>query len=406
MKIKHILLIISFILLLAFPSLAVYRTTTPVEYLGIRQMGMGGAGVAVLNSVETIYLNPASIVDDGDHFNFPIIPLLITNGTGSVGDDFLTSYNDFKDAWSESGDDKTAATKLFTELVPKSFTVGGSVPFGYVGKSPYPGLGTKMALAGYSRIAGNFSLFNPVTPRIEYSFKSDLIFGLTFARIIDKDEKILPGVKDFAIGYTIKHINRLSAFDISKDNETAEITVTDIINDDVYYQYYDASGWGFDLGFAGKFDTDLGPGRFGLAFYNIAAYLDGHSFLTTSENSGVEGVVHRQVEPTAKIGWAIETKLLNTLTNDFFKEPTLVAIDYDIVYPSRSYIKRMHLGFEQPLHDWLFWQFGLNQGYGTMGIQCRWDAYQLGFAYFTEEAGREVGQQPNGYYLLNAGLLF
>ena len=51
-------------------------------------------------------------------------------------------------------------------------------------------------------------------------------------------------------------------------------------------------------------------------------------------------------------------------------------------------------------------QLGLNQGFGTGGIQFKWPMYRISFTYYTEELGKEVGLDPHSYIVANAGLLF
>ncbi|MBU0580919.1 MAG: hypothetical protein KKA19_07055 [Candidatus Margulisbacteria bacterium] len=403
---RYTILFIVFLIFILPANSATYKDTSPVEYMSIRQMAMGGAGVAIINGAETTYLNPAAITKTGTHFNFPLIPVLLTQGTIYLGDNSISLIKEYADAMSKSEDDKAKSTEMFTKLVPKTLSLGGSFPYGYVGESFLQPFGSHMAIAGYTQYWAKFSLLNPVIPRIEYKFRVDTVMGLTFARQFDNDNNLIKKILNKSVGYTIKHINRISAYDIDNANENPIITITDLINETSSVEYYDANGWGIDLGFLGEVETILGKGNVGLSFYNIGARLNGHTFIVTSENAGVDGDVNIQVPTTAKLGVALENNFLSTLTNDFFHYPTLLALDYDIVYPSRSYVKRMHLGLEQPLSDWLFWQMGLNQGYGTMGLQCRWSAYTLGLAYFTEELGREVGQNPNTIWLLNAGLLF
>ena len=369
-------------------------------------MGMGGTGVAVLNGAETVILNPAGLTKAGDHWAIPLLPVLLTDGTLQASAESDKLLKDFNKAFTDSDEDSSKAAILFSKLIPCSVAIGCSVPFLYTGKSILDVMGTYMAVGGYSRLSGQAELLNPVSPRLSYKAHLDTTFGLTFAMPIDKESKLIPQLKELSLGYGAKHLNRIAAYDITNTREDPEINITNIINEDVSFEYYDVTGWGFDVGILGQIDSFLGPGHFGLAFYNIGSRLSGQTFLITSENRGVEGDSLIQVPTTGKIGISGENYLMKALSFGFLDRPSLVALDFDIAYPASGYVKRLHFGIEQPLNELVFWQLGLNQGYGTTGLQLRWTNYKIGLAYFSEELGREAGQQPASYWLLDAGMIF
>jgi hypothetical protein len=404
---KKYLFIISIFCLISWPTQAVVLQSYPVEYFNVHQMAMGGAGVASLQGAETVHTNPAGLVDSGTHFNFPLCPGLLTNGLFGLSDDALNTSAALGNALSLTDSDEEKANKKFKDLIPKSYSLLGSVPFGYSGTCPWQGLGSHWSLGGYETAWGDFQLLNPVSPYIQYRFKQDTVFNLSFARKIDDMRKIIPQLPGMKVGYTLKHISRRSSYDIDKDNEKGKLTLTDILNEDISYSYAETMGWGADIGFLGDADTWIGKGHWGLVFYNFGANLDGVSYRATDEEIEDGGSdVHLQVPVTARVGWSVENQFLNSILNNTFSFPTRMAIDYDLVYPTKSYAKRFHFGLEQYLTDWFSFQLGINQGFGTGGIQFQWAFYRISLAYFTEELGDEVGLDPRSYGLLNAGLLF
>lgn len=394
---------------LALPVQAKTIMTSPVRYIDPHQMALGGAGVALVRGAETVYSNPAGLVDCGTHFNFPILPLGLTNATFQQGTELSDTIAELNDALGYIDSDKTKANDKFKKLVPATLLLAGSIPFGYTGTSPWPGFGSHVAFSGYGAGWTHIALKNPVSPYLEYEGHFDAVFGLSFARKIEDIQKIIPQVQDMSVGYTIKRISRTTLYDVEKDSETQKLTILDVLNEDTRFGYAETSGWGVDIGFMGAADTWIGKGKWGLTGYNIGANLDGISSIVTTDDGEVEagtGEVHLQVPITARFGFAVENNFVSSVTGGFFTSPTTMVIDYDIVYPTRSFAKRFHAGLDQPVTDWFSFQLGLNQGFGTGGIQFTWPVYRLSIAYFTEELGEEVGLDPHSYIVANAGLLF
>ncbi len=396
------------ILIMSVPAYAKTIATSPVRYFDPHQMAMGGAGVALVQGAETVYSNPAGLVDSGTHFNFPFLPGL-TNVTILQGAELSETMADLTSALGYIDTDKTKANDKFKKLVPATFLAAGSIPFGYMGPSPWAGMGTQFAVTGYASGWLHMSLLNPVSPYVQYEGHFDSVFGLSFARKVSDIQNILPQVQDMSVGYTLKRISRTTLYDVDKDSETQKLTVLDVINEDTSFGVAETAGWGLDIGFLGAADTWIGKGKWGFACYNIGANLDGISSIVTTADGEIEagtGEVHLQVPITARFGFAVENTFMNFISGGFFTNATTMLLDYDIVYPTQSFAKRFHAGIDQPITDWFSFQLGLNQGFGTGGIQFKWPAYRVSLSYFTEELGKEVGLDPHSYIVANAGLLF
>ena len=70
----------------------------PVSYSGVKKLGMGGSGVAVVDTRESIFYNPAHIVDISGHYAIPLIHSSWTAGSETMQNiSKLSTAGDSKD---------------------------------------------------------------------------------------------------------------------------------------------------------------------------------------------------------------------------------------------------------------------------------------------------------------------
>jgi hypothetical protein len=375
-----------------------------VGYLGTRKAGMGGCGVAIIDKRESLYYNPASIVDID---NALVIPML--QSASVVGVDVISNINKLSDASKESGDDTGAALDLYRKLIPTKLGYGYGTSGHFIGNT---GLGLEnfashFAIGSFSNLKVGANMLNRLSPRLEVIGYFDVAFPtLTFGRGFETP-------KDFFIhnpkfGFTIKNINRYSLYDKDSGSETFKVEVLDMISEDidVPINVRIGQGVGLDLGMIGDIDTFMGPGKLGLAITNISTTITGKEITNaTSENARDYYSYKEQIPVVGTLGFAIKSSPFDNIPvmREIFPDATY-AMDMDIISPESSTFKKIHLGMEQLyFNELMAWRIGLNQGYPTTGVNFNFGVFHAGLTYYVEEFGREIGDNPQPFYMLDMG---
>jgi len=392
------------ILILILLGLTEARVPRSVSYSGPRKMGMGGCGVAVIDNRESVYYNPASIVDIDNALVLPVI-----QSTSIIGVDVISNMQKLGDAAKESSDDTGSGLDLYRKLIPTKLAYGGATSGHFIGNT---GLGlenfaTHFAIGSFTNIKIGANMLNRLSPRLEIIGYYDIAFPtLTFAKGFDV-------AKDFFIhnpkfGFTIKNINRYSLYDSDNGSETFKVEVLDLISEDtdVPLNVRAGHGVGLDLGMIGDVDTFMGPGKVGLAITNISTVITGKEISdATSENGREYKDYKEQIPVVGTLGFAIKSSPFDKLVilRDIFPDATY-AMDIDILSPETSFYKKFHLGMEQLyFNELMAWRIGLNQGYPTTGLNFNFGIFHVGLTYYVEEFGREIGENPQPFYVMDMG---
>jgi len=433
---------------------------TPMEYLGTRKAGMGGAATAISSDRESMFYNPAMLFYTKNGVSLPLLnnAFILNDGLGSA----MSNLTGDSDSNSEG-------INNISKLIPLELGFGYNTNMSLVFDFPFKSLADKFAISGYAFTKLSGEIRNPISPVIRIQGSSDIVLpAISFSKSLKTGNDFF--IDDVITGFTIKRINRISLYNEDSGDESIEIPVLAIIEGNDNYAYQDANGYGFDLGITGKLpSTNI---NVALAINNLSTSLTGKRYVirTTSVNTETEVYNFIQNIPTiAKagisfendwlskfipfIGYQIKDKTLSqenseeeefvissnneqvstnnneektievvstveneeiTVTTDQQitsgnnKEPnyakTVYALDFDIITPYTSLFKRLHMGLDQPVLPFLNVRLGINQGYGTFGIKFNiFDKFHCGYTYYTEELGEEIGINPASYHIYDFG---
>lgn len=367
----------------------------PVTYYGPRKAGMGGAGVAMIDKRESLYYNPASVVDID---SVVVIPLI--QGTILMGPSTMSSLKKL----SLVGDDNDQIVENFRSLIPTKIGMGYNTSGHWVTPTGIGYVGIGM----YSSNTFGAKIVNPISPRLDIVGSSDLIFpSLTYGTQVDTEEGFL--LKNVRVGATVKRITRTTLYDPDTGKDRLSLEVLNLIDPDnpAGLNYRTGTGYGLDLGVIGDTETFLGPTKVGIAITNISTRLEGMQYQNANSSSMNAKSKYTQDIPvlgtiglSTKASYFAGVPVLDSLLGD-----TTYAADFEVIAPYNSFFKRLHLGLEQKyFSDFFALRMGLNQGYGTMGGDFNFgNVYHLGLSYYTEEFGDEIGQNPQSFYVLDGG---
>ena len=393
LKVKNIILLV---ILTAALQADVGRTVT---YYGPKKAAMGGCGVAVIDSRESLYYNPASVVYTKNGLTLPLI-----QSSTVIGVDVISNIQDLSDASSEADDDDTAASlEIYKKLIPSKLGIGYATSGHYIGTIGI----TSFGIGGYANGKIGANLLNRLSPRIEAIGYLDIVFPtVTLARPVTTSGNFF--LKNIKLGFTVKNINRNSLYDDQDDSEIYKVEVLDLISEDAEPKLNVRSGQGvgFDLGMLADIDTFMGPGKLGISFQNISTKITGKAYSdVTSEDGNTVSNYSEDIPLLATIGFAVQSSPFNSIPvlRRIFPNATYAA-DFDFISQDISSVKRIHFGLEQLyLHDIIAWRMGLNQGYPTMGVNFNFGVFHIGAVYYTEEFGDEIGDNPQSFYVLDGG---
>lgn len=396
--------ILGLLLLLTIFSILEARTPRTISYLGAKKAGMGGCGVAIIDKRESLYYNPATIVDIDNAVVIPVI-----QGASVIGVDVISNINKLSEASKESSDDTGSALDMYRKLIPTKIGYGYGTSGHFIGTT---GLGIEnfashFAIGSFSNMKIGANMLNRLSPRLEVIGYYDIAFPtFTMGRAFETPQEFF--IHNPKFGFTIKNINRYSLYDSDTGSETFTVEVLDLISEDtdVPLNVRMGQGVGLDLGMIGDIDSFMGPGKVGLAITNISTTIVGKEYSNfTSENATDYTSYKEQIPVLGTLGFAIKSSPFEKVPvmKDIFPDATY-AMDLDIISPETSTFKKIHLGMEQLYFDDLLgWRIGLNQGYPTTGLNFNFGVFHIGLTYYVEEFGREIGDNPQPFYFVDMG---
>jgi len=356
--------------------------TEPLAFSSIRQIGMGGAGVAVCNGDAALYQNPALLTEiKKSEFKLPQLRV-------EIGKDLLSKQSDIRELVKSKSDSDQGA--MLKKLVPTEIAAGGGLSsiFSYVS--------TGFGMGVFSNASVTGKLVNTVQPTLKIEGVSDVAPAIGYAR------KVSIFGQSFSLGASGKYVIRNTMYDKSSGTEYIEMGNADLIkaiNDktltDKFKNTFQSKGFGVDLGVATPFSMGSTHGQFGFAVRNIGGSLKGKMKL--DDGSSIDKTVTLPIESVLGVSATPSLPLFGRV---------LMAADY-AVSPSSTPFKSLSMGAEKQ-----FWnghmslRGGLHQGYAVFGVGVSALKCHLEYAYRTVENGTEVGQDPVSSHVLELGLRF
>lgn len=320
-------------------------------YQGVRQLGMGGVGIGVVNDETALLTNPAGLAK----LRSPIATLIdpeITLGEHSAS---IATKGSGLSVMEPQGLLDAANKK------PDRYFYGkGQIFPSFV--VPHFGLG---AFAKYE----SAGMVNSVTGQFDYFYRNDMavVMGTNFS--------FINGL--FKVGASVRYINRIEAI-TSLPSSSTNLNIKSLAAQ--------GSGVAVDVGAIMTLPVAMLP--------SIA--LMAHDVGQTRYNVGT-GLYHGyNGEPATSL-----TKVDGALS--FFPifdrgiRGSFSAELRDIFHleTDKDIMRRIHVGAEVNLRDSMFFRAGMHQRCWTLGFELAWSLYQLQFATYGEDVGADGKPQED-----------
>ncbi len=333
----------------------------------LRQLGVGGVGIAKPTGFEALLSNPAALAEAKSGINLSGLRLEANNKT-------LADQQKLLDLIAA----KTTSARLdkIADMVP--LTVGGKVMLDPSLAMIGPGFGLGVFALGDVFVTAK----NPVVPVVAISGKFDLAPVVALARPVT-----LFG-QDLLVGASLRYIVRTRVMDPSTGDPVEERHASDFLDTTSGFKVDTTSlaGISGDLGLLMAF----GDAHLGMVLYNVGTPLSG----TTSSGNAVKETLPMFVG----VGWVQPVDL-----------PVLGKMDLagDLKLKHSDLYKDVFLGVEKALFGGgVTLQAGLRQGYPTVGIGLQIFIVHFQYVYYTEELGAKIGDNPQSYHGLEINLAF
>jgi hypothetical protein len=328
-------------------------------YQGIRQMGMGGASVAVVNDETSLLLNPIGL----GRLRVPYITLI---------DPEVTTNNKSVSSVQSLALDATNVEEIYPELanqLDERYFVRTQLFPSYVDRHYGFGVLFKDEITATRSSATQFMNLNYVSDWVG-------VFGL--------NKSFYGGViKVGAAGRWVDRVQYIGTLDPAVDGLNMKTLAVQ------------GAGLGADLGVSLSSPTawlptlsvmvkDIGDTSFGMS----SGMRD---YLTTGDPT--------KVPMTMDVAVAV-FPIWSKISRGTF------TIEYDDVLESGDTTQKLHAGVEVNLADRFYFRGGYNRGYFTTGFEWNTPFLQLQLAYYGEEVGTEADPQQDQRYAFKAVLRF
>ena len=374
-------------------------------------LGQGGSYVAVPEGYSSLFTNPAGLARTEDpELTLPSFtvwvhsrPDLLLPTIGAIGGEDVSSDDD---GGEEKSRNEIIIDNLREQFTTNGFGVGTALGLGYVGNRI--GVGLNVALDSY--------LYGDTFPLgLEGEINSQLTIAFGYA------QPFRIGPVDMALGVALRPSLRVTSL-VGSDTAAdliSEFTGVDTGEDDgeetdLLESINALNGWGvgfdagllasyrpFTLGIQARnlFNTTMQYSRNSLQ--EIVDALGSGGLPPTPEEGDEAYVAERYIIPTelsfgaawqpdlGPAGFVFDPELHMQITDPFG------FTDEDRDRPA-SFWTRVHVGTEITFLRFFDLQFGINQGYFTLGTGMSLTFLDLRFALFSREFGRYPGDRQVG----------
>ncbi len=324
-------------------------------HFGVRPLGMGNAFVGQADDFNALYYNPAGLAWLKT-WTFEVLTL-----RGEISANTTNAVNDIS-SFAKSGSGSTAAT---IDLIKSQ----GGKPLGFsLGMEPYfvaPGFGFALAV----ELPTQFTFHNDITVDVNAGPRFYIPAGIAGSFFRDR----------LALGMNAKIVGQLGVnrtFDIDAlENLSNGNSGSGSLADYVVGGY----GIGFDLGLLFRPDAKKDT-TFGLSILDFG----GTTFKALSSGDSATGAPEAR-RPAVSTG--ISFKPIKTDGHYLSVNADVAAINQPV-----HYSKKVNVGTEYGLGDFLKIQGGLHQGEWTAGLQLDIVLLRLRLATYAEQLGTAAGQ--------------
>ncbi len=333
-----------FIFLVLFNVSISYADELFDTYRSVRAMGMGGAYTGIVSGIDSLFYNPASLVDvKGLNIN-----LLNVNVAGTEFDDQIL----------ESLDGLTNSSTIgqsLNDLYGKPLSASAGARAGLT----LPGFG----LAGFGHANMSLTVNNPVIPDLEVNSILDTGVVIGFAKRVNR-------IMNF--GLAIKQVSRYG------DRATFTASSVSSLDPQVITDALDKKGTGYGVDAAIEFIYR--GDSFIPKISAVAKNIGGIKFTNDNNQFGPPPELEQEVVLAASMIY--DTSVASLLMGADYR----YALNEDITDG-----RKLHLGMELslPLIDL---RGGLNQGYLSYGAGINLGIFRLDAASYGVEIGERTGQ--------------
>ncbi len=328
-------------------------------YQGIRQMGMGGAAVAVVNDETSLLLNPIGL----GRLRVPYITLIdpeVTTNTKSIVTvkNLLTDATDLEELYPELADDLDQRYFVRTQIFPSY--VDRHYGFGFLLKNEITAV--RPSATGF----------------LDLNYVSDM------AGVAGFNKSFYGGViKVGATGRWVDRVQYIGTVDPAVDGLNLKTLAVQ------------GAGLAVDVGASLSSPTSWLPTLsvmvkdIGDTSFTMGSGM--RSYLTTADPT--------KVPMTMDVALALFPIWSNYTRGTF-------TIEYDDVLEDGDAVQKLHAGIEVNLADRFYFRGGYNRGYLTTGFEWNTQFVQLQLAYYGEEIGTEDNPQQDERVAFKAVLRF
>ncbi len=328
------------------------------SYRAARAMGMGGAYTGVVQGLDSLFYNPASLADiRGVNFNLMDLGL----GVSDVDQAVIDSLQELQDS--------STIAQALQDLYGEPVALAANIKAGLA----LPGF----AIAGYGFGDLSLTVNNPVIPNVEMNAIVDVGLAMGFGFRLNS-------LMNF--GVVARRVTRYG------DRQTFTASSVSQLDPEVFSDAFEkkGNGLGVDVGldFVGR-GSFLIP-KLSLVYKDIG----NTSFTSTSSTLGPP--------PTQEA----ELIYSGSLIFDASLASLTLAADYrHALKEDVSDGKKIHAGAELslPIMDL---RAGLNQGYITYGVGLNFGLFRLDAASYGLETGEKLGQKEERRYSAQLSLEF
>ena len=357
-------------LILLITCVSLLEGASSVVYETARTLAMGGASVAVADDQQALFSNPAGIgMQNEKSYSF-------LNGVVAKNND----YDEVDDKLSTLNSDDIAGSRS-NNLVNMRQIVGKTGWQTFSNLAYYIG-GQGFALAAYYRESENFAVKNPVSPYLTAQIEKDTLVSGSLARSFSEPHNLFSDRATGWWGATMKFVSRRSADKIYSARDFAAIDSSVIKNTNLTGATLD-----FDVGALWQLNNPWKP--------TIGVFAGN---LLSSEFSPEIGNLKRQ--------FAFGASFRPLTGPPERNEKLLLALDYRDEGNDKAALTKVRMGLEAKITSHLYLQTGFRSGYLTGGASLRWQDWRFQFATYSEELGKNPGDDEDRRYAVSADWKF
>ncbi|RAP25940.1 hypothetical protein DID74_02670 [Candidatus Marinamargulisbacteria bacterium SCGC AG-333-B06] len=354
------------------------------DFHNIRQKAMGGTQVATAKDSTSFYQNPALLaLEKSFKIAIPRIEISINKTLAEKISEFMSLEGSSKD--------EQAKIDTLKDLVPLKATAGGNI---------LPALTfTKkgFGLTAYAKSKIGAQLKRKTSPTLYMEGNYDVNVQLGLSHTIEYEDKKIH------MGLSPRYISRSIFYNKETGKNTYKLTQTELLKitnglSKFNPNIYQVSGISLDYGALYQYKSKYGNGLAGLTIKNLVSSLSGTQKIV-SGNQTTKNEIKTKDNMILTIG--------NSLNHNVaFLGKIELATDFNLIAPTDSIIKRIHIGAEKKLTPVLSLRGGLNQGFVVCGFAINLFILKIDYAYFAEEFSSSIGKNIVESHNFQLGMLF